>query len=200
VPFEGLIVFGPGSEWLWSMLQFVVVAVSLLGLYRQLRESGSHGAIRLLETFSAEWESPLMVRHRLDFLVSVQRSDDPAEVSQSAATAIMNWWEKVATLARRRDLDRNLLAATWGGNCQYWWTLFAPVVYNEREVLGDKEVIADWEWLAGYCARRDARSGGGVVFDAPFVAGIRDSQIARLREQIEIERSLRTLVVMPAEA
>ena len=38
---NGLAFFGPGSEWLWSMLQFVVVAVTLVGIYYQLRSSQS---------------------------------------------------------------------------------------------------------------------------------------------------------------
>ena len=34
---DGMSFIGPGSEWFWTMLQVLVVAVSLLGLYRQLR-------------------------------------------------------------------------------------------------------------------------------------------------------------------
>ena len=34
---DGLAIFGPGSEWFWSMLQFVVVAITVYGIYRQLR-------------------------------------------------------------------------------------------------------------------------------------------------------------------
>jgi hypothetical protein len=34
---DGLVFFGPGSEWFWSMLQFVVVAITVYGIYRQLR-------------------------------------------------------------------------------------------------------------------------------------------------------------------
>lgn len=31
-------IFGAGSEWFWSMLQFVVVAITLAGIYFQLRQ------------------------------------------------------------------------------------------------------------------------------------------------------------------
>ena len=30
-------IFGPGSEWFWSMLQFVVVGITFYAIYRQLR-------------------------------------------------------------------------------------------------------------------------------------------------------------------
>jgi hypothetical protein len=29
---EGSAIFGPGSEWFWSMAQFILVAVTLLGI------------------------------------------------------------------------------------------------------------------------------------------------------------------------
>ena len=31
----GLSLFGPGSEWFWSMLQFVIVAITLIAIYRR---------------------------------------------------------------------------------------------------------------------------------------------------------------------
>jgi hypothetical protein len=34
---NGLVLIGPGSEWFWSALQFVVVVVSLVGIYNQLQ-------------------------------------------------------------------------------------------------------------------------------------------------------------------
>ena len=44
---EGLTLFGAGSEWLWSMLQFVVVAITLAGIYVQLRQAGAADAFAL---------------------------------------------------------------------------------------------------------------------------------------------------------
>ena len=42
---DGLALIGPGSEWFWSMLQFVIVAITLMTIYRQLRLQASAGAI-----------------------------------------------------------------------------------------------------------------------------------------------------------
>jgi hypothetical protein len=74
------------------------------------------------------------------------------------------------------------------------------LTYRERAELGEQDLMRDWEWLAGYCARMDARHGGGLVFDEQFVAKIRDSNVLRLREQVDLERSLRTIIVMPSSA
>ncbi len=33
----GLPIFGPGSEWFWTMLQFAALAITFGAIYRQLR-------------------------------------------------------------------------------------------------------------------------------------------------------------------
>ena len=34
---DGLAIFGPGSEWFWTMLQFTALSVTFVAIYRQLR-------------------------------------------------------------------------------------------------------------------------------------------------------------------
>jgi hypothetical protein len=34
---DGLAIFGPGSEWFWTMLQFTALTVTFVAIYRQLR-------------------------------------------------------------------------------------------------------------------------------------------------------------------
>ena len=34
---QGMAVFGPGSEWLWTMLQFLALTITFVAIYRQLR-------------------------------------------------------------------------------------------------------------------------------------------------------------------
>jgi hypothetical protein len=34
---DGLVIFGPGSEWFWTMLQFTALAITFYAIYRQLR-------------------------------------------------------------------------------------------------------------------------------------------------------------------
>jgi len=55
---DGLVLFGPGSEWFWSMAQFVVVAVTLVGIYSQLRIARSADASAQRAEMEKKWESP----------------------------------------------------------------------------------------------------------------------------------------------
>ena len=60
---EGLSLFGPGSEWFWSMLQFVVVAVTLLGIYSQLRLGRSANAFAQLDGRAVDSSAPELPDH-----------------------------------------------------------------------------------------------------------------------------------------
>ena len=52
---EGLTLFGTGSEWFWSMLQFVVVAITLVGIYVQLRQARAANAFAQSTALMLEW-------------------------------------------------------------------------------------------------------------------------------------------------
>ena len=64
-PRETMNLFGPGSEWFWSMAQFLLLAATLLGLYRQLRQQNAANALHRIETLQGEWDSPRLIYARL---------------------------------------------------------------------------------------------------------------------------------------
>jgi hypothetical protein len=52
---EPIVLIGPGSEWFWSMAQFVVVAITFLAIYYQLRLQRHTAAIEQVREISREW-------------------------------------------------------------------------------------------------------------------------------------------------
>ena len=61
---NGLALIGPGSEWFWSMLQSVIVTVSLVGIYYQLRSARSANAFSQLGGLVDEWNGERLIRKR----------------------------------------------------------------------------------------------------------------------------------------
>src|SRR6476646_11829595 len=97
---DGLVLIGPGSEWFWSMLQFVVVAVTLVGIYYQLRSSQSANAFTQLGALVEEWNGERLVRKRRAVYLALRDGAAPADVPEAPAEAIANYWEKVGSLVR----------------------------------------------------------------------------------------------------
>ncbi|MEO6207483.1 MAG: hypothetical protein ABIP77_05975 [Candidatus Limnocylindrales bacterium] len=111
---DGLTLIGSGSEWFWSAAQFVIVAATLIGLYRQLRLQTSAGAIEQVAAIQRDWDSERLSRSRLAVLLALRDGVDPAKVPATAAGEIGNLWEQVGYLVRAGHIDRHQVFATLG--------------------------------------------------------------------------------------
>jgi hypothetical protein len=109
---DGMAFIGPGSEWFWTALSGIVLAVTFLAIYRQLSLQRSAGAIEQLNRIEQEYQSERMLRVALELAQARQAGIDPTLLPQVAVVALVNFWERVATLARRGHIDLELL---WEG-------------------------------------------------------------------------------------
>jgi hypothetical protein len=52
---EPIVLIGPGSEWFWTAVSGLVLAVTFLAIWRQLRLARSANAFEQLDRFTSEW-------------------------------------------------------------------------------------------------------------------------------------------------
>lgn len=76
---------GAGSEWFWSMAQFVIVAVTFLAIYYQLRLQRHTAAIDQGREIAREWTHELLARARYDVLTLIRDGADPARTLSAEA-------------------------------------------------------------------------------------------------------------------
>ena len=146
---EGLVLIGPGSEWFWSAFSGIVVAVTLLALYRQLRLQTGQKMMQDVAALDAEWDSERMLRHRLVLAIAL-RDGTPIEelpVGQRAPfAAVANFWEEVAFLTRGKYLDKQLVAEQMGPWMGGSWSALEPFIQRMRQEHYES-AFADFEWL-----------------------------------------------------
>jgi hypothetical protein len=197
---DGMAFIGPGSEWFWTALSGIVLAVTFLAIYRQLRLQRSQGAIEQIDAFQREWESERVLSYRLTVLVALQDGTDPAHVPDAAAQALATYWEGIGSLARGGHLDRRLLWDTNGAACQLWWGYLGPYCGATRARLHDPAILENFEWLAAEMDAVDRRAGMGVT----YTEAVRTAELGRIinntRERIRVEQSLRTVILASPEA
>jgi len=190
---EGMSFIGPGSEWFWTALSGVVLALTFLAIYRQLAIARNAGAREEFASLEREWASERQMRYRLGIFVALRDGTDLAHLPEGPATGLMNWWEGVAQLARNGGIGRKALYGTYRVICQEWWATMAPYARNVRDEAGDDAIFEDFEWLAGFMAEMDRRTGKASVgvtwLDAP------EKQIVYLASRIHTEEALRTVIV-----
>jgi len=160
-----LVLIGPGSEWFWSMLQLVVVAVSLLGLYRQVRLQTSASAIEQADALSREWASERLNRSRFAVLRYVRDNQDWVNVPVQPSNVIGDFWERVAYLVRKGHVQRDIVSAYLGSAVELWWVILGPYARQLRQSQNDAAIYEHFEWLAGIMAEMDRRAGQAAGFD-----------------------------------
>ncbi|TAK00553.1 MAG: hypothetical protein EPO36_08235 [Chloroflexota bacterium] len=195
---EGLTLFGPGSEWLWSMLQLVVVAVSLIGLYRQVRLQSSAGAIEQATALASDWNSEALHRSRLAALLPLRDGVDQPGGSDQATVHVGDYWERVGWLVRSGHIDRRIVYAFVGNRVRLWWTLLAPNAQRLRELQQDPGIYEHFEWLANTVAAMDREAGYTMNYDDDAYRGeLIEANILRSQAAIQQAEELRAVLVHP---
>ena len=160
INFEGLSFLGPGSEWFWIMLQFFVVALTLLGIYRQLHAQRAATAAALRTTLLSDWFGERMVRMRLAALADVMAGKPKLTM---AMNEVGNWMENLGDLKCRGLVERDFAWITFREEIESWWIDFASRIGVERE--HNPEIWIRFEELATDCVLRDRRAGVRPILD-----------------------------------
>jgi hypothetical protein len=193
---DGMAFIGPGSEWFWTAVSGIVLAVTFYAIYRQLRLQRSQGAIEQVGRIEAEYDSERFSRLHLEILLALRDGVDPANIPMNAAFEIANFWEGVGSLARHGHLDLQLLLESGSVvSCQSDWVLLAPLltkVGREREspAMGEHFV-----WLVGR-AEAWARKAGLRLDDANRQAARLEERIANFEAAIRTREALRAVTMV----
>jgi hypothetical protein len=186
-------IFGPGSEWFWIFAQFIVVTVTLVAIYRQLRLQASERAIEQLAELRREAYGEQMLRWGLDLMIAQRDHKDPADVPDAAVLGIGDYWGTYATLARAGHRDVRLLWLKDSVTPQMAWHWLSPWLQRARSEArpGETAMFTDLEWLSDRMAEMD-REAGRPAITAEVVAAQRSRWIAFHEAEIRYAVALRT--------
>jgi len=190
---EGSAIFGPGSEWFWSMAQFLLVGVTLIGIYLQLRVARSANAFEQINRLSADWESERTTRYTLEVYRALRSAVAPEDLPEAASSFLINFWENVASLVRAGHVDRKLVYEYMGSRCRWWWTALAADTRRAREVAQDPAVGEHFEWLAGVMAQLDKEGNVGAPYDPAHLMSTLDRRIQNAEGSIRVAEELRAV-------
>ena len=99
---DEFVVLSQGSEWLWTMISGLVLAVTFFAIYRQLSLQRDAAAVEQVRTIYRVWSDERMARAKLDVLVGI-RDGAKLNVTLMAGTDVGDFWEGLAYLVRRLE-------------------------------------------------------------------------------------------------
>lgn len=196
---DGLMLFGAGSEWFWSMLQFLVVAITLVGISVQLRQARAANAFAQADALQEQWEGERAVRRRLAIAVALRDGGPDADLS-ALCKPMANFWEGVGALVRAKHIELAVLRDHLGAACLSWWTILEPEVRLAQAEVGS-DVWEHFEWLAGEIARsrRAHRVPDERLTRQSYIASVVRG-IPGWRVSIAEMEAMRTMTLAPAQA
>ena len=195
---DGMAFIGPGSEWFWTAVSGLVLAVTFLAIYRQLRLQAAQAAIEQLDTRFREYGSERMVRCKLGVLTALCDGVDRAHLPGAFAEPMMIHWENIGTAVRSGHLGAK---AVWGSNSNQVrtaWGLLSPTIRRWRADGEGDTLFEHFEWLAAKMAEVDRRDGMTDVYE-DLRADELESLIAKFQSQIRMQESLRTVIIASPE-
>ncbi len=179
---DGMAFIGPGSEWFWTALQFLALAITFIAIYRQLRSQRSASLYEHLTAWNQEFLEPRMVRNKLALLLEIEHRDPTLGLPQ-ANDEVPDFFERLGYLVSRGHVDAEDFWNDARPVVSFYWGVLSPYIEHDRAASGDPTIYRWFEWVEMEMRRIDVRrTGKAVVFDP----ATRASAIA---DRIEIFRS-----------
>lgn len=189
VNLDGTAIFGAGSEWFWSMAQFLLLAASILGIYFQLRAQRTSTLIEQTAEWETRWQDEGFAVKRLAALVDLEGRRVEAGLPLSAQD-VGSFFERLGYLTSQNHLRSSDVWHSMRSAIGVWWELLGPYLEETRKEDGNPALYEWFEKLEVEMRRLDVKTLG---HELGF--GSRDELIAelidRLTEQLRTQSNAR---------
>lgn len=194
---DGLSFIGPGSEWFWTAISGIVLAITFIAIYRQLSVQRSAAAIEQHSRLLRDWHSEPMLRSRIAVLTDYRDGAEPGDPTQEIEQ-IGNFWEGIGYLVRSGHVDRRLVHNNFGNAIQIWWAVLNPTLVAWRADENGEETWMEFEWLTRRFADIDRRAGRRRDFSEAYIRRTLPAVIKANSKALRTAEAMRSIVLQPA--
>ncbi len=192
---DGMAFIGPGSEWFWTAISGIVLAVTFLAIYRQLGLQRSAAAIEQMAALDREWHSERLVRAKLAVVLAIRDGSDVKDLP--AAGTVGDFWERIGFLVRYGHIEPRLVNEYFSTMIRTWWARLAAATVAFRVEQGAAEAWEHFEWLATRMADMDQKAGRTQAFDEAYLSRTLAETIESCLEAIRTAEEMRAVIVRP---
>jgi hypothetical protein len=172
------------------MAQFLVVVVTLVALYRQIRQANAANTLQRMISLQGEWDAPRMIYARLAVAIWRKHATSPVpDVEAQVPLAwLCNFFENLSDLYVEGYVTWTEIENSWGSSLVFWWAALEQTVKSERS--GNSVAYAGFELLAKRALAGAAKRGDDWSVADEDIPGMLDVQIGRNRTRLRLLREL----------
>jgi hypothetical protein len=195
VNWQGSAFFGLGSEWFWSMAQFIVVVATLFGIYRQLRAQSGSNSLARIEAFYDRYTSKEMLVAKLNVAIKLRYGDPVAEMN-ARMDPIAMFFDILYDQHQAGFMTAKEIEDRFGGGAQVWWRLLRPAIEGSRAIENEPLLYEGFQRIDAICGERAVKRGSPRTYflEAP-AAQLLDEMIKRTTEGLELLNDVKSDVI-----
>jgi len=186
---DGLALIGPGSEWLWTALQFLALSITGLAIFRQLRAQTSANSlamgIRLADEFRVE-----LLRFKLASLMDVSGN---SRTMTPAIEKVGGFFDGTASAIENGYVPARMAWQEWGEASQTFWAVFRPTLEERRKT--EPGLWKDWEHWRDDLVDRDRKAGTVRDLSPTYLASWIPEAIAYYIASLRLEEEAKRGVI-----
>jgi Domain of unknown function (DUF4760) len=187
---EPIVLIGPGSEWFWTAISGVVLAITFIAIWRQPSLARSVNAFEQLTRLEDEWGSEAMTRAKLAVARAILAGGQPPI---GALGFVVNFCERLASLVRAGHVGERVVYESTGPSIRYWWALLAATVARIRQDESDDTFLVNFEWLENRFAEFASKDGVRTLdySDPAEVLRVLPNGIAGYEDRLQLLEDMR---------
>ena len=178
------------------MAQFVLVAVTLIGLYRQIRQQNAANALERMVSLQGEWNSPRLTHARLAVAIWRKNTENPSNPDVEAQVPIAwlcNFFENLSDLYLDGNLSWTEIENTWGTSLVLWWAALRDAILETR--TGTASAYGGFELLAERALVVSTKRGDDWAVSPEDLARVLEIQIGRNTKRLKMLRDIENWVI-----
>ena len=149
-------IFGTDSSWFWAMCQFIVITISLIFIYRQLRIQRQANALSSLKSLDDKWRSINMAKAR--YAVCKKCGHDDKKIRHNEEN-ILDFFEEMGLFLKRKVFDKKAIWEFYSYYIEHYWPILQPKIVEIRAETQDKTWFSNFEYLYKKCVLVSNKKG-----------------------------------------
>lgn len=154
-------ILGQESSWFWTMVQAIIVGITLLFIYSQVRIQRYTNMLTTLNSLIERWNSEIITKARI--ITCQQYLANQKKVEDINIVRVLNFFEELGLYYKKKVFDTDVLWSMFALQVENYWSVLSPMIHEYRAEEKDKTYYEDFEYMKNEFEKYSRKRGLNIV-------------------------------------